>query len=81
MRIRWDAAAKWAALAIVCLVGLHALSSLLRPPAPPPLPADVGLPHVQVKPNARPARLGSLSAGASSSSRTAEGRAGDGKAA
>jgi len=46
IRIRWAGAAKVAAIAIAALIALQALPALLKPPAPPPLAGDVGLPRV-----------------------------------
>ena len=44
LRIRWSIAGR---VVLIAVIGLLALS-LLRPPAPPPVPADVGLPKVAV---------------------------------
>src|SRR6478735_492685 len=49
VRVRWAGAAKVAALAIAALVALQTLPELLKPPAPPPLAEDVGLPRVVPK--------------------------------
>ncbi|MGN6216725.1 MAG: hypothetical protein ACTHN7_07190 [Solirubrobacterales bacterium] len=49
VRVRWARAGKAAAIAIAGLVALQALPGLLKPPAPPPLEADVGLPRVVPK--------------------------------
>src|SRR3954451_10335951 len=46
VRVRWTSAAKAAAIAVAALVALQALPALLKPPEPPPLAADVGLPKV-----------------------------------
>ncbi|HWB70317.1 MAG TPA: hypothetical protein VG518_10105, partial [Solirubrobacterales bacterium] len=46
MRVRWSAAAKGAALAVVGLLALEVGPALLEPPAPPPPDADVGLPRI-----------------------------------
>src|SRR3954454_19793464 len=46
IRVRWASAAKAAAVAAVAVVALQALPSLLKPPDPPPLAPDVGLPQV-----------------------------------
>src|SRR4051812_44404580 len=45
MRVRWTSAGKFAAAAVGVLLALQALPALLKPPAPPPLPPDVGLPR------------------------------------
>src|ERR1044072_4332135 len=45
LRVRWGAAVKGAALIVAALLALQALPGLLKPPDPPPLPADVGLPR------------------------------------
>src|SRR6476646_285431 len=52
LRIRWKAAGKWAAIVIVGLLALQQRPKLLKPPATPTVPADVGLPH-----GVRPVRL------------------------
>jgi hypothetical protein len=54
VRIRWKAAGKVAAIAVGGLLALQVLPGLLKPPAPPPLGADVGLPQVEVRPQAEP---------------------------
>ncbi|HEU5252902.1 MAG TPA: hypothetical protein VFU16_06225 [Solirubrobacterales bacterium] len=46
VRIRWSSAARAAIVAVAALIALQALPSLLRPPEPPPLAEDVGLPRV-----------------------------------
>src|SRR5436305_15025748 len=46
MLVRWSRAAKAMAVAVVALIALQALPSLLKPPEPPPLAPDVGLPRV-----------------------------------
>jgi len=51
VRVRWRAVGKAAAIAAAGLAALALLPSLARPPVPPPLPRDVGLPRI-----ARPAR-------------------------
>ncbi len=43
--MRWAGATRVAALAIVALLALQALPDLMKPPAPPPLSTDVGLPQ------------------------------------
>src|SRR3954453_8912192 len=49
MRVRWTSAAKATAIAVAALVALQALPALLKPPEPPPLAPDVGLPQRVVK--------------------------------
>jgi len=46
VRVRWASAAKVAAIAVAALVALQALPALLKPPEPPPLAPDVGLPRI-----------------------------------
>src|SRR4029077_3917251 len=46
LRVRWQLAAKGAAVVVAVLLALQLVPSLLKPPAPEPLPADVGLPQV-----------------------------------
>ena len=59
MRVRWSAAGKATLVAVVALLALRLLPPLLKPPEPPPLAADVGLPRVEVEhepvPSPRPA--------------------------
>ncbi len=50
LRVRWQLAAKGAAVVLVAFVALQLVPALLRPPAPEPLPADVGLPRVVAAP-------------------------------
>jgi len=50
LRVRWRAVAKGAAIALGGLLAVQLAPKLLKPPEPPPVPADVGLPHVAVKP-------------------------------
>jgi len=50
LRIRWVTLGKGMALAGVGLLALQVVPSLLRPPKPPPLAGDVGLPRVKVEP-------------------------------
>lgn len=45
VRVQWQVMAKVFGVGIACLLALEAGPSLLKPPAPPPLPADVGLPQ------------------------------------
>jgi hypothetical protein len=47
VRIRWSQAGLGLVAAAGILMALRVLPSLLTPPAPPPLPADVGLPRVE----------------------------------
>src|SRR3954468_19253068 len=49
VRVRWTSAAKAAAIAVGALVALQTLPALLKPPAPPPLAPDVGLPQPVVR--------------------------------
>src|SRR3954462_14255500 len=49
VRVRWTSAAKAAAIVVAALVALQALPALLKPPEPPPLAPDVGLPQPVVK--------------------------------
>ena len=49
VRIRWKALGKGVALAALGLLGLQLLPSLLKPPEPPPLAADVGLPRIAIE--------------------------------
>src|SRR5262249_52984059 len=53
MRVRWSMAGRVLLAAGVVLLALRAAPALLKPPAPPPLPADVGLPRVAVAPPRR----------------------------
>jgi hypothetical protein len=46
VRIRWSGVGKVAIVAVAALLALQALPGLLRPPQPPPLGKDVGLPQV-----------------------------------
>jgi len=48
LRIHWMTLGKGVALAGVGLLALQVLPGLLKPPAPPPLAGDVGLPRVQI---------------------------------
>jgi hypothetical protein len=50
LRIRWQLAAKGAAVALAGFIALQLGPALLEPPAPEPLPADVGLPRVVATP-------------------------------
>jgi hypothetical protein len=47
MRIRWRGVARVAAILVVGLLVLRLLPGFLRAPEPPPLAADVGLPHAK----------------------------------
>src|SRR3954466_5655987 len=49
VRVRWTSAAKAAAIVVAALVALQALPARLKPPEPPPLAPDVGLPQPIVK--------------------------------
>src|SRR3954451_8212566 len=49
VRVRWTSAAKAAAIAVAAMVALQALPALLKPPAPPSLAPDVGLPQPVIK--------------------------------
>ena len=62
IRIRWKALGKGVALAVAGLLALQVLPALLKPPEPPPLGADVGLPRVAVE--AEPAPRPTAPAGA-----------------
>src|SRR3954465_3500688 len=53
-RGRWAGQAKVAGIAAALLLSLQALPALLRPPQPPPLGADVGLPQVVPAPEEPP---------------------------
>jgi hypothetical protein len=55
VRIRWSQAGVLLVAAAGILLALRVVPSLLTPPAPPPLPADVGLPRVEAAPVPRPA--------------------------
>jgi len=46
VRIRWSGVGKIAIVAVAALLALQTLPGLLRPPQPPPLGEDVGLPQV-----------------------------------
>src|SRR5258707_12552104 len=48
LRVRWQLAAKGAGVVLPGGVALQLVPALLKPPAPAPLPADVGLPRVVV---------------------------------
>src|SRR5919106_916856 len=76
LRVRWSAAAKGALLVGSGLLALFALPGLLKPPEPPPLPADVGLPRVAVEtpPERQLGRVASVGDGLRSPE-AAEGRA------
>jgi hypothetical protein len=50
VRIRWRALARVAVIAVAGIAALQALPDLLKPPAPPPLARDVGLPRVAALP-------------------------------
>jgi len=50
LRVQWGAALKWGAIALGALLALRVVPTLLEPPAPGPLPPDVGLPRVAVQP-------------------------------
>src|SRR3977135_2817384 len=68
LRIRWQLAAKGAAVVLAGLVAVQLVPDLLEQPAPDPLPADVGLPRVAAQPlklkNRRPQRqLGRVASG------------------
>jgi hypothetical protein len=68
LRVRWGLVGKWGALLLGGIVVLKLLPGLLEPPAPAPLPADVGLPQVAspaVELKRRPprARLGRVARG------------------
>lgn len=52
MRIRWVGIAKGAVILAAVLLTLQVLPDLLRPPQPPPLEADVGLPRITSAPRA-----------------------------
>jgi len=53
IRVRWRALAKLVAIVAAALAALQLLPDLLRPPVPPPLARDVGLPRVKVEPSAK----------------------------
>jgi hypothetical protein len=57
VRVRWSTLAKWVGAGLAALLAAQALPPLLRPPAPPPLAADVGLPRVRAAEPATPAAL------------------------
>ena len=61
VRVRWSTLARWVGGGLGVLLALQALPSLLRPPAPEPLAADIGLPRLRcsepVTPPARVARV------------------------
>jgi hypothetical protein len=53
VRVNRRSAARLAAVAVACLAALQVFPALLRPPEPPPLPPDVGLPiHRDARPPA-----------------------------
>jgi hypothetical protein len=54
VRVRWSTVAKVVLGAIIALLALQLLPALLKPPEPPPLAADVGLPKVVVEPVVKP---------------------------
>ncbi|HWO83021.1 MAG TPA: hypothetical protein VNM38_04435 [Solirubrobacterales bacterium] len=54
VRVRWAGIWKVAAVVAALLLSLQALPALLRPPEPPPLGADVGLPRVVPAPEEPP---------------------------
>jgi hypothetical protein len=49
VQVRWSVLAKMALVVVIALLALRLLPTLLRPPAPPPLAADVGLPAVEIQ--------------------------------
>src|SRR4051794_6230582 len=49
LRVRWPAVARRLGAGLAVLLALQTLPSLLRPPSPPPLAADVGLPRPRSK--------------------------------
>jgi hypothetical protein len=49
VRIRWRGLGKVVLVLVGGLLALQVLPSLLKPPAPPPIAADVGLPQVEVQ--------------------------------
>ncbi len=55
VRIRWKVLGKVAMVGVAGLVALQLLPPLLKPPEPPPLAADVGLPPIGVRPGSEPA--------------------------
>src|SRR6476659_744087 len=55
-RVRWELVAKGAAVVVAGLVALQLVPALLKPPAPEPLPADVGLSRVAASPLELPER-------------------------
>src|SRR5262245_15060260 len=66
VRVRWSTLARWVGGGLALLLALQALPPLLRPPAPEPLAADIGLPRVRAArsaaPTARVARVSSARA-------------------
>ncbi len=58
LRIRWRLAAKGAAVVAAGFVALQLAPSLLKPPVPEPLPADVGLPQTTAIPSRVPIARG-----------------------
>lgn len=54
VRVRWGGVGKVAILAVAALLALEALPGLLRPPEPPPLGEDVGLPQIGLAPEPAP---------------------------
>ena len=50
LRLRGAPAARLGVAAVICLLAAQAAPSLLATPAPPPLPADVGLPRAAAMP-------------------------------
>jgi hypothetical protein len=50
VQVRWSVVAKATLVAVIAALALRLLPTLLRPPAPPPLAADVGLPSVEIQP-------------------------------
>jgi hypothetical protein len=56
VRVRWSTLARWMGGCLALLLALQALPPLLRPPAPEPLAADIGLPRFRAaKPATRAA--------------------------
>src|SRR5258708_13101956 len=48
LRVGWQVAAEGGGVVVAGVVALQLVPALLKPPAPAPLPADVGLPRVVV---------------------------------